>query len=242
MIEIKNLTKIFKNGIGLHDINIKLNSGEITAILGPNGAGKSTLLKLIFREYKKDSGEIIYNIGNEDLKKFSFFTDHSLFPKNVSLNYFCMYNAQLSGIKSKDAKKRLEHLLKILDLEKYKNKSFKSLSAGMQKRAMLAATLINDPEFIFFDEPTANLDINSRKELINLIKNMKDKNKTIVITSHILDELQNIIDRVIIIDSGKIVLDKKYDKNKENLETLYFSIIKGQDESKSFDKLLEWNN
>ncbi|WP_339034971.1 ABC transporter ATP-binding protein [Spiroplasma endosymbiont of Cantharis rufa] len=242
MIELKNLNKIFKNGEGIQNINLKINSGEITGILGPNGAGKSTLLKLIFKEYKKDSGEIIYNNGDENLSKFSFFTDQSLFPRNISLSFFCMYSAELAGIKSKEAKKRMNHLLELLELEKYKSKPFRSLSAGMQKKAMLAASLINDPEFIFLDEPTANLDVNSRMELITLLKNMKEKNKAVVITSHILDELQNIIDRVIIIDSGKIILDKKYDKNEENLEKLYFDTIKTHDKNKSFDRLLEWDN
>ncbi|AKX34633.1 ABC transporter ATP-binding protein [Spiroplasma litorale] len=240
MLKIVNLNKTFKGGNGIKNINLKLNKGEIAAILGPNGAGKSTLLKLIFKEYKRDSGEIIYKTKNNSLNKFSFFTDQSLFPKNISLNFFCMYSAELAGIKYKEAKKRTKHLLESLSLYEYKNKLFRFLSAGMQKKAMLAATLINDPDFIFFDEPTANLDISSRRELLNLILKMKNNNKSIVITSHILDELQNIIDRVIIIENGIIKLDKKFNKDKENLEEIYFNTIKSSDDN-SFNDLMEWN-
>ncbi|QGS51772.1 ABC transporter ATP-binding protein [Spiroplasma tabanidicola] len=241
MLEVKNLYKVFKNDVGVKDINLKFLPGEIIGILGPNGAGKSTLLKLIFKEYKKDSGEIIYQNEQGNLKGFSFFTDQSLFPKNVTLNFFCMYNAELAGIKPKEAKKRTEHLLKNLELDKYKNKTFRSLSAGMQKKAMLAVSLINDPEIIFFDEPTANLDIDSRKELISLIKDMKENNKSIIIASHILEELETLIDRVIVINKGKVVVNKKFDKEKENLELIYFESIKNEKRNKNFKDLMKWD-
>ncbi|QBQ07442.1 ABC transporter ATP-binding protein [Spiroplasma gladiatoris] len=240
MLSIKNLNKTFKNNTGVKDINLQFNKGEVVGLLGPNGAGKSTLLKLIFKEYKKDSGEIIYENSGNNLNKFSFFTDQSLFPKYLTLDFFCMYTAELAGIKPKEAKKRTNHLLKNLDLINYKNKTFKSLSAGMQKKAMLAASLINDPDIIFFDEPTANLDIDSRKEFISLIKDMKKNNKSIIIASHILEELETIIDRVIIIKEGNIVLDDIFDKNKDSLESFYLKSTTIKKETKNFNDLMKW--
>ncbi|WP_146638148.1 ATP-binding cassette domain-containing protein [Spiroplasma clarkii] len=116
-------------------------------------------------------------------------------------------------------------MLEKLELDKYAKKTFSELSAGMQKRAMLAATLINDPECIFLDEPTSNLDIESRRAMISLLEQMKAEGKTIVITSHIIDELQNISDHVAIIDQGEIKYSQDFDKNTQSLEKIYFESI-----------------
>ncbi|WP_166508701.1 ABC transporter ATP-binding protein [Spiroplasma chinense] len=226
MIEIIQLSKVFKNGAGIKKIDLSIKEGQIFAILGPNGAGKSTLLKTIFKEYLPDEGKITFNGETEGfLKKFSFYTDQSLFPKGIGIGFFCRYTAELVGISASKAKERTKHLLKTLELEKYTKKTFASLSAGMQKKAMLAATLINEPECIFLDEPTANLDVESRRALLNLLKQLKDQGKTIIITSHIIDELQNIVDHVAIIKDGVFVYDKPFDKDKEQLENLYFNYI-----------------
>ncbi|QEH62335.1 ABC transporter ATP-binding protein [Spiroplasma chinense] len=223
MIEIKDLSKVFKNGAGIKNINLSINPGEICAILGPNGAGKSTLLKTIFKEYIPNFGEITFNNQTDNyLNNFSFFTDQSLFPKGVAIEFFCRYTAELVGVKPNEAKKRTKYLLDKLELSKYAKKTFASLSAGMQKKAMLAASLINEPECIFLDEPTANLDIESRRAMINLLQQMKNEGKTIVITSHIIDELQNIVDHAVVLKEGKIVYDKKFDNKKEKLEDIYF--------------------
>ncbi|QGS51766.1 ABC transporter ATP-binding protein [Spiroplasma tabanidicola] len=226
MFIIDNVSKEFKEKKGIFNISTSFNQGDIVGLVGDNGAGKSTLLKCLFNAYKVDSGEFWYKnekLNKNSLKKFSFFPDQSIYPKNISIKDFCIYSAKLSGIKTKEAKSRANYLLEVLNLIEYKNKTFKSLSAGMQKRALLAICLINEPEIIVLDEPTANLDVSTRVDFINLLKLLAQNGKTILITSHIIDELQKFINKLVIIDEGHIVFDR-YLHPDDNIENIYFNI------------------
>ncbi|AHI52545.1 ABC transporter ATP-binding protein [Spiroplasma culicicola] len=224
MIEIKELTKDFRNKKGIFNISINIETNEIVGIVGDNGAGKSTLIKTIFEEYSKDSGHIIYNgdsLNREIIKKFEFFPDQSIYPKNIKIYDFAYYSALLSGLRENEIKINLEQLFEALDLVDYKQKTFNDLSAGMQKRALLIICLVSNPKIIFMDEPTANLDVNSRMEFMELIKFLKKWNKTVIITSHIIDELQTVIDKLVIIEEGFLKYCSKFDNKVEKIKDIY---------------------
>ncbi|AOG60430.1 ABC transporter ATP-binding protein [Spiroplasma helicoides] len=242
MFRIEGVTKKFDNNKGIFDINITFNEGDIVGLVGDNGAGKSTLLKCMFNNYKKDSGQFLYNdeeVNKAIMKRFSFFPDQSIYPKSISIFDFCVYSGKLSGIKAKEAKQKATSLLTSLDLISYKKKTFKSLSAGMQKRALLAICLINNPDIIVLDEPTANLDVSSRIEFVALLQKLARMGKTILITSHIIDELQKFINKLVIINEGEVVFDR-YLTPEDNIARIYFNLTSNTRTSKiKIDELIK---
>lgn len=221
MLEVRNLSKLFANGSGASDINFVLRPGSIVGMIGDNGAGKSTIIKTIFNEYKKNSGEILLDgqaINKNDYKKMAFFPDQSIYPKNISIEKYCVYSGCLSGLDKKTSKERTLKLLKYLELFEYRNKKFKVLSAGMQKRALLAITMVSNPEIIVLDEPTANLDVSTRFEFMEILRKLAGRNKTILITSHIINELQGLVDRVLVIKKGRLVYNKALEGNEQIID------------------------
>ncbi|AKU80088.1 ATP-binding cassette domain-containing protein [Spiroplasma turonicum] len=230
MINIINVSKLFKNGKGISDFNLVISPGDIIGLVGDNGAGKTTLIKSIFNEYKKDSGDVlngdvsIYTSGY--INKISFFPDQSVYPKNITLKDYCLLEAELSNVNRDEATKLFDSLCDSLDLNDYKKKTFKDLSAGMQKKALLMNCLISSPDYIILDEPTANLDVKNRLEFLNIIRALAQSGIGILITSHLIDELEELITRIVIIEDGKTVYSNYFDKNKESLEKIYLQVTK----------------
>ena len=230
MLEIRNVTKTFmskKNGTisGVQDVSLKIEPGDIYGFVGDNGAGKSTLIKAVFGEYKRDSGEVTLD-GNSiykgtGLKRVAFFPDQSIYPKGVSIQEYCLLDAKMAGIKRKLALERFKNLLVQFDLKAYRKKMFRELSAGMQKRMLLIITLVSKPDYIFLDEPTANLDVKGRLEFMEIIKELSKRGVGILITSHIIDELQENINKLSIIDSGNQVYNATFDKSREKIIDIY---------------------
>ncbi|QEH62358.1 ABC transporter ATP-binding protein [Spiroplasma chinense] len=241
MIEVKKLTKTFFNGNGVRNISFTIKRGDIVGMVGDNGAGKSTIIKSIFNEYKKDSGELFYDgvpMKKTLFKEASFFPDQSLYPNNITVKNFCLYSGILSGLKNKESKVRTDQLLKYLGLVEYRNKTFKKLSAGMQKRALLAITMVSDPNIIIFDEPTANLDVSTRVEFMELIKKLARQDKIILITSHIINELQGLINKLIIIKEGELVFGQYLAQN-DNILDIYKKFTKANGEQKGMKNILD---
>ncbi|QEH61292.1 ABC transporter ATP-binding protein [Spiroplasma chinense] len=243
MIEVRNLSKIFKSGGGVNDISFSFQEGDIVGLIGDNGAGKSTIIKTIFNEYNKNSGEIFIDnlpITKESYKKMSFFPDQSIYPNNISIEDYCVYSGMLAGVSKKDCKIRTEKLLKFLSLEAYAKKKFKILSAGMQKRAMLAITMISNPDIIILDEPTANLDVTTRFEFMDYLRQLAGNKKTILITSHIINELQGLVNKIIVIDKGKKIFENYLKPGDEILKIYKDATEKallGQSQSKDINDI-----
>ncbi|QEH61573.1 ABC transporter ATP-binding protein [Spiroplasma chinense] len=223
MIRVENLTKLFSETNGARDISFELVPGDIVGMVGDNGAGKSTIIKTFFNEYRRNDGKVYYNnevINKRKYKDFAFFPDQSIYPRNISIERFCIYSGCLSNMSKKESKSTTLKLLRHLELFEHRTKTFKELSAGMQKKALLAITMVSDPEVIILDEPTSNLDVKSRIEFLDILKRLSEKNKIIVITSHIINELQGLVNRVLIIKDSRLVLDK-YLENNEKIIDLY---------------------
>ncbi|AXK50865.1 ATP-binding cassette domain-containing protein [Spiroplasma alleghenense] len=211
MLEISNISKKFNQTHVLKDISFSLKSGQIYGLLGNNGAGKTTLTKIIFQEYLPNSGEIIYNSKSISISNYSewyFFSENNELPKNVRVETYLILIKNLSKIQTKVYNQRIVEILKFLDIKPFFKKEISNLSAGQQKLLSLFVCFLIRPKVIFFDEPTANLDIKNKSLIIEAIKNFKNPDVTIVIITHLIEEVKDILDHILIMDQGKVVYDE----------------------------------
>ncbi len=220
MIELKNVTKKYNNFKAVDDISFKIEEGEIVGFLGPNGAGKSTTMSMITGYIEPTKGKIIVNGYDIDQKAKQAKRQIGYMPENVPLyteltvKEFISYMADLKLVKRKDKKSEIERVLNQTGLNEVKSKLIRNLSRGYRQRVSLAGALVGNPPILILDEPTVGLDPKQVTEIRNLIKSLKEKH-TILISSHILSEINQMCNKIIIINKGKIV---KVDKT-ENIES-----------------------
>ncbi|MGM0509133.1 MAG: ABC transporter ATP-binding protein [Fusobacteriota bacterium] len=219
-IEIKDISKSYGEVKALENINLTIEKGEFFGLLGPNGAGKTTLIGILGSLVNRDKGEISV-LGNEILKypkkvKKSL----GIVPQEVSLDPFFSVKDTLRiqsgyfGIKKNEEK--IEEILQALGLKDKEDVNPRQLSGGMKRRLLIAKALVHDPEIIVLDEPTAGVDIELRNSMWDYVRKLNKEGKTIILTTHYLEEAEELCDRIAILDKGKVV---KVDK-KENLMDL----------------------
>ena len=216
-VSIQNLNKVYPSTFkALDNLSLDIKRGEIFALLGPNGAGKSTLINIICGIVSKTSGKIL--IDNHDNVK-DFRKTRSMIgvvPQELSLEIFetvwdnVCYSRGLYG-KSNNFN-YIEELLKELSLWDKKNSLLRELSGGMKRRVLIAKALSHEPSVLFLDEPSASVDVELRKDMWNIIKKLRDKGVTIILTTHYIEEAEEIADRVGIINHGKIVIVDEKDE------------------------------
>jgi len=211
-IAVSNLTKIYGTQKAVNDITFSLNKGEIVGFLGPNGAGKSTTMKMITGYLKADSGKALVagiDVSTDPLgvkKKIGYLPEAN--PLYYEM-YVKEYLEFIAGVhRLSDIKKQVNRVIELTGLEVEQKKKLGQLSKGYKQRVGLAASLIHDPEVLILDEPTSGLDPNQIIEIRNVIKE-QGKNKTVLFSSHILQEVEAICDRVIIINKGNLVADDR---------------------------------
>lgn len=207
-IEVKHLTKFFGEQAAVNDISFEIGKGEIVAFLGPNGAGKSTTMKMITGYIPASSGSIKVNGITVDVDDLETRKIIGYLPENNPL-YLDMYVKEYlhfvgSIYKIKDLKNRVNEMIQMVGLEIEQHKKIGALSKGYKQRVGLAQAFIHDPQVLILDEPTSGLDPNQLVEIRELIKTI-GKEKTIMLSTHIMQEVEAICDRVIIINKGKIV-------------------------------------
>ena len=218
IIKINKLSKVYKNKFkALDNLDLIIQKGEIFALLGPNGAGKSTLINTVCGILNFDSGSITVN--EFDIKK-QYRKARSLIgivPQELNLDAFetvwdnVNYSRGLYGKSSNH--EYIEELLKELSLWEKKDSKLRELSGGMKRRVLIAKALSHEPRILFLDEPTASVDVELRKDMWEIVKRLKKKGVTIILTTHYIEEAEEIADRVGIINNGKIILGD----NKDNL-------------------------
>jgi ABC-2 type transport system ATP-binding protein len=211
-VEVKGLTKIYGEQKAVDNISFSINNGEIVGFLGPNGAGKSTTMKMITGYLEPSVGDI--SVSGVDVKKAPFDAKKKIgyLPESNAL-YYDMYVREYLGFiadvhKIGNRPKTIDNVIEQVGLTTESKKRVGQLSKGYKQRVGLAAALIHDPEVLILDEPTSGLDPNQIVEIRNVIKE-QGKNKLVLFSSHILQEVEAICDRVIIINKGKIVADDK---------------------------------
>lgn len=210
MIEVKNVTKKYPNIKAVDNINFTIKDGEVVGFLGPNGAGKTTTMNMITGFIEPTEGQIIIN-GFDIVKKSKKAKKQiGYMPEGVPLyteltaREFVNYMAELKDVKAKERKEAVEKAIEETGLKDVQNKLIKNLSRGYKQRVSMAGALVGNPEVIILDEPTVGLDPKQITEIRSLIKEL-GKRHTVILSSHILSEVSQICERVIIINHGKIV-------------------------------------
>lgn len=226
MISVKNLTKKFNGFTAVDDISFEVKKGEIFAFLGPNGAGKSTTIKMLTTLLNPTKGEIELNghdpVKNKNTARESFgivFQDPSLDDELTAFENM-QFHAYLYKIPKDERKKRIENLLKFVELWERKNDYVKKFSGGMKRRLEVARGLLHHPKILFLDEPTLGLDPQTRNHVWNYIKNInKEEKMTVFFTTHYMEEAERIANRVAIIDHGKIIAQGNIEELKNQTKT-----------------------
>jgi len=229
-LEIKNISKKYNDQDALINISFSLKQGDIVGFLGPNGAGKTTLMKIITSTLKQDIGDVIVfgnnTITNDIVTKnnIGYLAENNPLYNEMDVNEYLYFIAEL--YKTKNKKEIINSLIKKTGLENERTKKIEQLSKGFKQRVGIAASLINDPKVLILDEPTTGLDPNQLIEIRNLIKEV-GKEKIVLLSTHILQEIPKICNHIIIINQGKIVENIKMDElknSKINLEDHFYKL------------------
>ena len=210
MIELKNVTKKYGKFTALEDISFSIDQGQIVGLLGPNGAGKSTTMSIITGYIEPTEGEVMVGNYNMEKKQNKAKAQIGYMPENTPLyteltpKEFITYMAELKRTPRRDKKQQVKQILEETGLTNVQNKLIRNLSRGYKQRVSLAAALVGNPKVLILDEPTVGLDPKQITEIRNLIRSL-GKNHTVILSSHILSEVAQICEKVIIINKGKIV-------------------------------------
>lgn len=225
-IEVKNLFKYYGEQAAVRDVSFTINNGEIVGFLGPNGAGKSTTMKVITGYINASSGEVkvcglpvdVDSLNTR--RKIGYLPEHNPLYLDMYVKEYLEFVGQI--YKVKNLKNRVAEMIKAVGLEVEQNKKLGALSKGYRQRVGLAAAIIHDPEVLILDEPTSGLDPNQLVEIRELIKKI-GKSKTVMLSTHIMQEVEAICDRVIIINKGQIVADDTAEalQHEQSHQTVY---------------------
>lgn len=211
-VEVKNLTKIFGTQRAVDDISFTVEQGQILGFLGPNGAGKSTTMKIATCYLPPSAGTILVNghdVVQEPMavrRSVGYLPEHNPLYLDMYVHEYLQFVASVYGLKGKLAKARVQEMVELCGLTLEQSKKIGALSKGYRQRVGLAQALVHDPQVLILDEPTTGLDPNQIVEIRSLIKQI-GQNKTVIFSTHIMQEVAAICDRVVIINRGKLVAD-----------------------------------
>lgn len=239
MLEIKQLSKAFKNKKAVEEITFEVKPGEIVGLLGENGAGKTTTMRMISTMLKPTGGSA--KVNGFDIEKspqevrrqigILFGGDVGLYDR-LTARENIRYFAELYGITTEEANSKIDSLSKELEMDEYIDKKVGKFSRGMKQKVSIARAIIHSPSVMLFDEPTTGLDISASRIIHEFILKCKEENKTILFSSHSMKEVEKLCDRVVIINKGKIIeegtveyLKQKY--NNDDLEEVFLKLIGG---------------
>jgi ABC-2 type transport system ATP-binding protein len=241
MLEIKNLVKVYK-GAGKKDdktavdgINLSIPQGAFFGLLGPNGAGKSTTIHCITGIAQPTSGQILIDGVDVVTDYKNARTKVGLSPQEFNVDIFSTptelmdYMGGYYGIPSEVRTKRINELITQFDLEEHRNIKFQKLSGGLKRRAMLGRALVHTPDLLILDEPTAGVDVEQRRSLWAYLKKLNEGGKTIILTSHYLEEIEYLCNDIAVIDGGKIVWQGTKEEMKaggKSVEERYLELTK----------------
>lgn len=243
-VETNDLTKIYSSSFGkkkvqaLIDFSLNVESGLIFGLLGPNGAGKTTLIKLLLGITFPTAGNakiLEEKISNYTIKKrIGYLPENHKYPPYLKGGEVLQFFGKLSGMNGIDLSKKTDELLELVKLSQWKKTKVKAYSKGMMQRLGLAQALINDPELIFLDEPTDGVDPIGRKEIRDILAELKSRQKTIFLNSHLLSEVELITDRVGILNKGKLLREgtvKELTEKKEEYKIVTEGSYEGLEKS-----------
>lgn len=230
IITVNNLVKFYKDKKALDGVSLTVKGGELFGLLGVNGAGKTTLIKILVGLSKKSGGSVIIDGKNLDEKidEIKEIVDISPQETSVANNLTVRENLEFfARVYGKDNEELIQKTVGIFHLEEVLNQKARTLSGGYKRRLSIAIALVSQPKILFLDEPTLGLDVFARRELWNIIKKLKNE-VTIILTSHYLEEIEHLCDRVAILSKGKLLITGKIDEitQSANVKTFEEAFIK----------------
>jgi ABC-2 type transport system ATP-binding protein len=217
VIEIDNVTKTFDDIVAVDRISLRVQQGQTLGLIGPNGAGKTTLLRIISSLAKPDSGDIrvegksVHEYPRRVRRSLGFMPAEFGSPRNLTISEYLEYFGCMYGIPPGDRPQRIKDVCELTDLSGREEVMVKGLSTGNRQRLLLAKTLIHDPKILVLDEPASGLDPRARTELRAIVRELASMGKTIIISSHILPDIEEISDQIGILEAGQLVLDGDLD-------------------------------
>lgn len=227
-IEVQKLSKKYQEQLAIDEISFKVNSGEIVGFLGPNGAGKSTTMKIISCFIKPTSGDVLVDgvsILKDELSvksKIGYLPEHNPLYEDMYVRESISFIAQMHKIKN--IKVAVQGVIEKVGLVKEAHKKIGQLSKGYKQRVGIAQAIVHNPKVLILDEPTSGLDPNQLEEIRALIKEL-GKNKTVILSTHIMQEVESICDRIVVIKNGSIVADKYLEQNSNTLNNIKEQIV-----------------
>ena len=242
MIEVKHVTKKYGNFIAVDDINFTINNDEVVGFLGPNGAGKSTTMNMITGYIEPTSGKIIvndYDVSKDPKKvkrQIGYMPESTPLYNDLTVREFVNYMADLKYVKRKEKKEKVDKVLQDVGLTSVQKKLIRNLSRGYKQRVSMAGALIGDPKVLILDEPTVGLDPKQITEIRDLIRKL-GKNHTVILSSHILSEVSQICERVIIINKGKVLAVDTPSNLEEKFEDENRIFVTVEDEQNKINKI-----
>lgn len=235
ILEVKSLTKKFGEDQVVNELSFKVEKGEILGFLGPNGAGKSTTIGMITTILDKDNGKVLFEGIEVDANDNEFKKALGYVPQDIAIfNDLTAYDnvkffGSLYGLKGEELKNRAKKTLELVGLYEKKNEYPDSFSGGMKRRLNIACSIVHNPKILIMDEPTVGIDPQSRNNILEVTKELKNEGTTVIYTSHYMEEVEAICSRLIIIDKGNIIeagykedIKSKYkEKGLNNLEEIF---------------------
>ena len=240
MLAIRDLYKVYGSGdkakVAVDHISLEVPRGSFFGLLGPNGAGKSTTIHCITGIAQPTSGQIVVD-GVDAVAEYRLArTKVGLSPQEFNVDFFASpeqlldYVGGYYGIPARERSERAQELLARFALEPYQQQKFRTLSGGQKRRVMLARALMHTPDLLILDEPTAGVDVEQRHELWEYLREMNARGKTIILTSHYLEEIQYLCNEIAVINHGKIVKQgskEEFMKDGKSVEETYLEVTKG---------------
>lgn len=221
MIDLRNISKSYGEIKALKSLSLHIKKGEFYSLLGPNGAGKTTCINLMGGLMLPDSGEIfldgtdIKTIKKQTKTKIGIVPQEIALYSDLSARENLLFWAKIHRISAHGLNEKIDAVLKFMDLADRSNQAISSFSGGMKRRINIAAALVHNPDILFFDEPTVGIDPQSRAFIYSIFKALKDQGKTILYTSHYLEEVEKLSDRIGIIDQGEMLMEGRFEELKK---------------------------
>jgi len=239
ILELKNLRVEYKTRssqdrkLAVNDLNLRVNAGEVFGFLGPNGAGKTTTMNVLLGFVNASAGDaFLFGVNVREpiaRQRIGYLPELTYYYKFLTAEEILRFYARVFGIPSAEADRRIERLLKLVELEAARKRPLKTYSKGMQQRVGLAQALINDPDLLVLDEPTSGLDPLGRMKVREIIQRLKSEGKTVFFSSHELGEVETVCDRVAIINQGELKVEgpvaQLVAQHNANLEQIFLKII-----------------
>jgi len=240
IVETKNLRVEYKaqiagtgKKVAVKDLNLSVQAGEVFGFLGPNGAGKTTTMNVLLGFVNATSGAaFLFGVNVREpiaRQRIGYLPELTYYYKFLTAEEILRFYARIFGIPRGEADKRIDQLLKLVELEHARKRPIKTYSKGMQQRVGLAQALINNPDLLILDEPTSGLDPLGRMKVREIIQRLKNEGKTVLFSSHELGEVETVCDRVAIINQGELKVQGRVtdllEKYQANLERIFLNLI-----------------